>query len=213
MVYRLGMRALKMRIKPLVVLAVAAALMSAVGGCGRGGPATDGPLSSGTSIHGRIPSGDNCVPGGHAQTFGDQVFTNYGQVTVVLDRVVLLHPRNERLIASYAVPGKLLIGVVFWPPKYAGMPSTWKHRQPVHGFRLAPGRSFNMVLGAIAIAPGQASARGMLVYYHDSAGSYVAPNYFGMIIAATKLGCLALVTARLMNAQLPDGVGGALVGT
>jgi hypothetical protein len=71
------------------------------------------------------------------------------------------------------------------------MPSTWKYRQPVHGFRLAPGKSFNMVLGVAAIAPGQASSRGMLVYYHESAGSYVATDDFAMVIAATKTGCLA----------------------
>jgi hypothetical protein len=173
---------------PVAVVALAAALASALGGCdGGGGPASDGSLSSGAD--GRIPRGANCVPGGHAQTFGDQLFTNHGHATVVLDRVVLLHPHNERLIGSYAVPGTLLIGVVFWPPKYAGMPSTWKHRQPVHGFRLAPGKSFNMVLGVTAVATGRASSQGMLVYYHDSAGMYVARNYFAMIVAASKRGC------------------------
>ncbi len=186
--YSLDMGLLKIRVRPLAVLAMAAVLVSALGGCGGGGgSAADGPL--GSRVDGRIPRGSNCVPGGHAQAFGDQQFTNHGHATVVLDRVVLLHPRNERLIGSYAVPGQWVIGVVFWPPRYRHMPPTWKDRQPVHGFQLAPGKSFNMVLGLIAAAPGQASSRGMLVYYGDSAGSYVARNYFAMIIAATKGGC------------------------
>jgi hypothetical protein len=107
----------------------------------------------------------------------------------VLDRVALLHPRNERLVGSYAVPGKLLIGVEPWPPSYAGIPATWKHRQAVHSFRLAPGNSFNMVLGVAAIAAGQASSQGMLVYYRDSAGSYVTTDHVAMVIAATTNGC------------------------
>jgi hypothetical protein len=82
-----------------------------------------------------------------------QTFTNYGDTTVILDRVVLLRPRNERLVGSYAVPGDLLVGNVRWPPTYPstisvpGVPAAWKHRQTVPGFRLAPGKSFNMVLG------------------------------------------------------------------
>lgn len=56
---------------------------------------------------------------------------------------------------------------------------------PVHGFRLAPGTSFNMVLGVAPEDPGRATSRGMLVYYHYSAGSYVAKNYFATVIAVT----------------------------
>jgi hypothetical protein len=187
------MRAVKMGVRPLpLALLGLAALASALGGCGGGGgPATDGPLSSGTSMHGPVPRGSICTPGGGPVTFGDQQFTNYGHTTVVLDRVVLLHPHNERLIGSYAVPGDFLIGTVNWPPKYAGIPSTWKHRQPVHGFRLAPGKAFNMVLGVATITPRRdAVSQGMLVYYHDSSGTtYVARNYFANIIAASKHSC------------------------
>ncbi|HVB41747.1 MAG TPA: hypothetical protein VNF47_03435 [Streptosporangiaceae bacterium] len=185
------MLALRIRVRPLplAVAVLAVALGSALGGCGGvGGPAADGPLSSG--VDGRIPRGENCVPGGHVQAFGDQQFTNHGHdAVVVVDRVVLLRPRNERLVGSYAVPGDWVIGVVFWPPEYARMPPTWKYRQPVRGFRLAPGKSFNLVLGVAAIAAGRATSQGMLVYYHDSSGSYVARNYFAMTIAATKSGC------------------------
>jgi hypothetical protein len=183
------MRALTRRVRPLPLAAVAlaVALVSALGGCSSGGLAADGPLSSG--VDGRIPRGANCVPGGEPQTFGDQQFTNHGHATVVLDRVTLLRPHNERLVGSYAVPGELLVGVAPWPPKYAGLPSTWKYRQPVHGFRLAPDRSFNMVLGVTATGPGHASSQGMLVYYHYSASRYIARNYFAMIIAASKRGC------------------------
>lgn len=182
-------RAIHVRPLPLGVAIVVVALASALGGCSNRGRATDGPLGGPDGEHGPIPRGANCVPGGHAQTFGDQLFTNYGHTAVELDRVALLRPHNERLIGSYAVPGKLLIGVVFWPPNYAGMPPTWRHRQPVHGFRLAPGKSFNMVLGATATGTGRATSQGMLVYYHDSSGRYVASNYFAMIIEAGKRGC------------------------
>jgi hypothetical protein len=191
--YSPGMRTLKRRVKPLplAVMALAVALASVLGGCGSGGPATDGPLSGGA--FGSISGGEDCAPSrlGQPIAFGDERFTNHGSVTVVLDRVALLHPHHEHLAGSYAVPGDLLIGVATWPPRYAGLPSTWKHRQPVHRFRLAAGKSFNMVIGATATTTGQASARGMLVYYHDSAGSYVARNDFAMTIAATKNGCLA----------------------
>lgn len=190
--YSLGMGALNMSVKPFplsLVVVLAAALVSGVGGCGGGGPAADGPLSSGSSMHGLIPRGSICVPGGRPQTFGDQQFTNFGNATVVLDRVVLLHPRNERLVGSYAVPGDLVIGTAHWPPNYPGIPSTWKHRQPVHGFRLAPGKAFNMVLGVAAITPGRATSQGMLIYYHDSSANYVARNYFANIIAANTHTC------------------------
>jgi hypothetical protein len=184
------MHTLKRRGKPLATLAALAALASVLGGCSNsGGPATDGPLRNG--VNGPIRRGFNCVTRfvSKLQTFGDQQFTNYGHATVVLGRVALLHPHNEHLIGSYAVPGDLVIGVVPWPPKYAGMPPTWKHRQPVHGFRLAPGKTFNMVLGVTAAGPGRATSQGMLVYYHDSVDSYVVRNIFGMIIVATKHGC------------------------
>jgi len=149
------MRAPNMRMKSaLSVAALVVALASALGACSSGGgPATDGPLSSGVD-RSMIPRGAICAPGGELQTFGNQLFTNYGHVTVVLDRVTLLGPRNERLVGAYAVPGTLLIGTVPWPPEPSRgfpLPSTWKHRQLVHGFRLAPGKSFNMVLGVTAI--------------------------------------------------------------
>lgn len=187
------MRTPAVRVKslPLAVVAVAA-LASALGGCtsGRGGPVTGGPLSSGTSMYGPIPRGSICTPGGRRQTFGFELFTNYGNTTVILDRVVLLHPHNERLIGSYAVPGDLLIGAPRgWPPKYAGIPHTWKDRQPVHGFRLPPGKSFNMVLGVEAITARRAISEGMLVYYRDSSGTYLAKNYFANIIAPTARSC------------------------
>ena len=174
--------------RPLPLALVVLALASAVGGCGGGGPATDGPLSSGNGIHDPVPRGSICAPGGQPWAFGLQQFTNYGNTTVVLDRVVLLHARNERLIGSYAVPGDRVIGTVHWPPQYPDMPPGWKHREPVHGFGLAAGRSFNMVLGVAAISP-RATSQGMLVYYHDSSGSYVARNYWANIIAANTHSC------------------------
>jgi hypothetical protein len=183
-----------MRLKPpLVALAVTLALASALAGCqGASGPAADGPLSSGSSRYGPVPTGGICVPGGKRQTFGVQTFTNFGNAVVVLDRVVLLHPHRERLIGSYAVPGNSSVGAPGgWPPgdSVAPLPPAWKHRQPVHGFRLAPGKTFTMVLGVLATTSARATSQGMLVYYHDSAGSYVAKNYFANIIAAVKHTC------------------------
>ncbi len=184
------MRARTIRVRPLPLAVLALALASVLGGCGSSGPAADGPLSSASSRHGTIPNGSDCVPGGRPQTFGDQVFTNYGNVTLILDRVALLRPQHQRLIGSYAVPGGQVIGTVFWPPKYAHMPPGWKHRRPVHGFRLAPGRAFDLVLGVVATIPGRATSRGMLVYYHDSSGTYVAKNDFQNIIApVSQHGC------------------------
>jgi|SRR5580658_335301 hypothetical protein len=176
---------------PVAAAVVAVALASALGGCGgAGGPATDGPLSSGNGANDPIPRGAICAPGGRPQAFGDQQFTNYGDTTVVLDRVVLLRPHNERLVGSYAVPGAVLIGTVHWPPNYTGLPPTWKDRQRVHGYRLAAGKTFNMVLGVAAVTSGRrATSAGMAVYYHDSSGTFVAKNYFANIIAANTHTC------------------------
>lgn len=184
---------MRARSLPLTVVALAGLLAFALAGCSTPAsahdPATNGPLSSGTSAHGRIPRGGNCLNRrGVPETFGDQQFTNYGHVTVVLDRIVLLHPRNERLIGAYAIPGIELVGVIPWPPNWPGVRALWKTRQPVRGYRVAPGKTFNTALGVIAAGPGFATSQGMLLYYHDSAGSYVAPNYFKMQIAATRSG-------------------------
>lgn len=171
---------------------VVAALASGLAGCdGNGRPAADGPLSSGDGLHGPIPKGAVCTPYGGPQTDGLQVFTNYGNTTVILDRVVLLRPHNQRLLGAYAVPaGNFLVGNPHgWPPRDSPLPSGWKHRQPVHGFRLAAGRDFNMVLGVAPITKGLSISQGMLVYYHDSAGSYVAKNYWAEGIADHRHGC------------------------
>jgi hypothetical protein len=172
----------------LGVLTATLALACCLTACGSSssGPAANGPLSSGNSRYGPIPDGSVCAPGGRPQTFGNQTFTDYGSTAVVLDRVVLLRPYHERLIGSYALPGNSSVGTVPWPPNYAGITPAWKHRQPVHGFRLAPGSTFGMTLGIVATTPGRATSQGMLVYYHDSSGSYVAKNYFANIIAAAR---------------------------
>jgi len=88
---------------PLTLAVLTAALAVVIGGCtgGHVAPVTDGPLSSGNGIHDPVPRGENCVPGGRSWAFGLQQFTNYGQTTVELDGVVLLHPHNE-------TPGRLV---------------------------------------------------------------------------------------------------------
>src|SRR6266705_1378638 len=111
----------RMRVKPLAVVALAAVLASALGGCGGGGSATDGPLGGGA--YGSISGGSVCAPGrvGQSRTFGIERFTNHGHSAVVLDGVALLHPHHQRLVGSYAVPGSSLIGVAAWPPQRAGL--------------------------------------------------------------------------------------------
>lgn len=169
---------------PAAIMAVGAAALGGCGG-GHGSPATDGPLSSGNSIHEPANHVEICAPGGHSWTFGLDDFTNYGHSMVVLDRFVLIHPRNQRLLGAFAVPGQRVVGNVYWPPRYAGLPPGWKDRQPVRGFQLAPGKSFNLVLGLAAITAGRrAISNGELVYYHDSSGSYAAGSNSVNIIAA-----------------------------
>jgi hypothetical protein len=184
-------RTIRVRPLPLMAVGMAAALVSALAGCHSGrSPAADGPLSSGNGIHDPIPRGSVCTPDGGPQTNGLQVFTNYGSTIVVLDRVVLLRPRNQWLLGSYAVPGEYVVGSPHgWPPRSAQLPPTWKHRQPVHGFRLAAGGTFNMVLGVAPITKRRSTAQGMLVYYHDSSGTYVAKDYWAEIIAGNPHGC------------------------
>jgi hypothetical protein len=164
-----------------------AALASALAGCGSSdGPATDGPLSGGP--FGGPSGGADCAPAhiGQPVTFGDERFTNRGHASLVLDRVGLRHPHNLRLVGSFAVPGRELVGVApGWPPRYSGIPYTWKYRQAVHDFRLAPGKSFNMVLGLTATAAARARSPGMVIYYHYSSGSYVVEDHFAMVIAVS----------------------------
>jgi hypothetical protein len=168
----------------LAAVALAVALVSA--GCGSsGGPSAHGPLRGGSFGFG---GGSDCAPArvGHPITFGDERFTNHGHTTLVLDRVGLRHPSQVRLVGSYAVPGTYLVGVAHWPPRYAGIPPSWKHRQLVHGFRLAPGKSFNMALGVSATGGPLARSPGMVIYYHDPAGRYVVVDHFAMIIAVGR---------------------------
>jgi hypothetical protein len=187
------MRIQELGLKPLMLAAATAAVALTVvlGGCTDhgSGPTAGGPLSGGA--YGSIKGSRVCQPGriDQPRAFGIAQFTNHGQGAVVLDRVALLHARQERLIGSYAVPGTWLIGVVAWPPKYSGLPPAWKHRAPVHGFRLAAGKTFNMVLGVIATATGHASSRGMLIYYHDSSGRFVTSSGPAMLIAVNKRRC------------------------
>lgn len=108
----------------------------------------------------------------------------------MLNRVALLHPRHERLVGSYAVPGVYIVGVVNWPPRNPPTSRNWKDRQAVHGFRLAPGKTFNMVLGVIANAKGRATSQGMRIYYHDTVGSsYLAFDRNKLIIDTAKQEC------------------------
>jgi hypothetical protein len=163
-----AMRSLKTSMKPVALAVLAGALIYSLAACSNGGPATDGPLGGGA------PGGSFlCQPArvGQPEAFGVEVFTNHGHAAIVLDRVAL-------------------VGGVPWPPGPSDLPPTWKDRQPVHGFRLAPRKSFNMVLGVIATARSRATSQGMRIYYHDTAGSsYLTVDHNKMIIDTTKQEC------------------------
>jgi hypothetical protein len=174
----------------LAAVALAAALASAGCGSNNSGPATDGPLRGGA--FGYSGGGSDCSPAraGQPVSFGDEQFTNHGHDTLVLDRVVLRQPSHVRLVGSLVVPGIYGIGVTRgFPPRFRGLPPTWKHRQQVHGFRLAPGKSFQIVLGVVAPGGRPARSPGMAIYYHDPAGRYVAVDHFAMIIAVGRREC------------------------
>jgi hypothetical protein len=115
-------------------------------------------------------------------TFGTEEFTNEGHSTLVLDRVGLRDAPNLRLIGAYADPGRLLVGEVEgWPPRPSPgfpLPPNWEQRQPVSGFRLGPGKTFNMVIGVTAPASPGGSTSGLVIHYHDRAGSYVLEDHF-----------------------------------
>ena len=185
------MKLLRRRGKPVALGVLAGSLAYSLAGCGgNSGPVTDGPLSGGSfgSPGGSIV----CVPGrvGQPFAFGVDTFTNHGHVTIMLDRVALLHPRHERPIGSYAVPGVYMVGAVNWPPGPKYLPPTWKDRQAVRGFRLAPGKTFNMVLGVMATARDRVTSQGMRIYYHDTAGSsYITVDRNKIVIDTTKQGC------------------------
>jgi hypothetical protein len=77
-----------------------------------------------------------------------------------------------------------------WPPRFfkGSRPPTWKDRRPVHGFRVTPGRSFNVVLGLAATAAPRGNAS-MVIYYHGASRSYVLKDRFEMTIAVGGRGC------------------------
>jgi hypothetical protein len=175
-----------MRIIQAVLPAAALASALASAGCGSSGPATDGPLRN-------VPDGGaecQVTHVGQIVTFGLETFTNYGQTTLVLDGASLLHARGLRVVGSAAMPGEQELGEMFgWPPKHRDMPPGWKHRRRVHGFRLAPGKSFGIVIGVVATAAPLARAPGTVIRYHDSGGRYVAYDHFAKIIAASNRQC------------------------
>jgi hypothetical protein len=190
------MPAVRMRVALVAVLAVV--VLAGCGGpcCDEAQPArlaTNGPLSSGVGHnHKALPHDGECAPrsNGAREAFGIDTFTNYGHATVVLDRVVLLQPHNERLIGADVIPGtREPIGTIPWPPNYPSIRRVWKIRKPVQGYRVAPGKSFNLVIGEEPTGTANATSQGVLVYYHDPGGYYMAPNYLGMQIAPGKNGC------------------------
>ena len=188
--YPSGVQAPRVRVIPAALAAVALVAALASAGCGSSGPAADGPLRGGP--FGSPSGGGDCqvTRVGRPVTFGEERFINHGHTTLVLDRVGLRHSHGLRLLGSYAVPGVWMLGEVFgWPPRGSRLPPTWKHRQRVHGFRLAAGKSVNMVLGTVATTMPLARSPGMVIRYHDSAGSYVADDHFVMAIAGSDREC------------------------
>jgi hypothetical protein len=172
-----------------LALAVALATVACHGGGSGSGPATDGPLNDPSGTPGRSTV---CASArvGRPFAFGLDTFTNHGHATVVLDRVALQRPYHERLIGSYAVPGVYIVGAVPWPPINPPTSRNWKHRQAVHGFRLAPRKTFNLVIGVIATSSGRATSQGMRIYYHDTTGnSYLALDPDRLFIVTANQRC------------------------
>jgi hypothetical protein len=171
------------------VLGVLAGLLACCLAGGRGdGPAADGPLNG---TFGSPDGSSACVPArvGQARAFGFDTFTNRGHATVVLDRVALVRPHDERLVGSFAVPGAYTVGEAMWPLRPSVSP-TGKYRRRLRGFRLRPGKTFNMVLGVAATARGRATSRGTRIYYRSTAGgSYVTVDRSQMVISASGRGC------------------------
>jgi hypothetical protein len=174
-----------------VAFAAAATMTVILAACGASSAAvTGGPLG------GAVAGGGECAPAapGGGVTFGIEDFQNTGHSTLVLDSVALRHPRGLRLVGAYADPGQLLMGAGLpWPPEPGqGYPiqSNWKYRRPVRGFRLAPGQWFNMVIGVTAPRRPGGSTSGLVVRYHDSAGSYVVQDHFGYQVL-TRASCPA----------------------
>jgi hypothetical protein len=176
----------------LAVSALALALASVLGGCSSGpsAPSADGPLA------GASPGGFECGPvrPGGAFTFGIEDFQNAGHSPLELDSVALRDPQGLKLAGSAADPGTLLVGAISdWPPQFPpGFPSaflaSWRHHRAVPGFRLAPGKWFVMVIGVTAPRPPGGSTSGLVIRYHDSAGSYVVQDHF-MYRVVTRPSC------------------------
>jgi hypothetical protein len=143
---------------------------------------------------GAAPGGSDCSPSrpGAGFTFGIEVFKNAGHSTLTLDSLALRDPRGLRLIGAYADPGQYLVGAMpGWPPHPpAGiaLPPTWGGRKPVSGFRLAPGKWFGLVIGVTAPHPPGGSTSGLVIRYHDSAGSYIVQDHFGYSVV-TRSSC------------------------
>ena len=95
------------------------------------------------------------------------------------------------------MPGQGIVGVARgWPPTYRGLPLAWKNRKPVHGFRLSPGRGFNMTLGVEATGVpragtgnSRAGTPGMTIHYRTAAGCFVLRDHFAMRIAVNMSQC------------------------
>jgi hypothetical protein len=174
--------------KAVAVAAGMAMLTVALVGCGgASGLAVNGPLGGAA----RAP-GDGatiCARVGQPVTFGVDEYTNDGHRTLVLDHVGLLDPRGMRLIGVYAVPGVgLLVGVgLGWPPRVEGrIPYRWRYRKPVRGYRLAPGRQVNVVVGVVATAMPRGRTPGLVIDYHDPAGRYVVNDHVAIIIITRR---------------------------
>jgi hypothetical protein len=181
-----------MRMNGLLVLA-AVLPVAVLAGCNSGPPA----VSAGGPLAGAAAGGNACGPArpGAGFTFGIETFQNAGHSTLVLDSVALRDPRGLRLIGAYADPNSQrswLVGAIGgWPPQPPpGFPNppTWKDRQPVPGFRLGPGQWFNMVIGVEAPRRPGGSTSGLVIRYHDSAGSYVVEDHFGYSLV-TRSSC------------------------
>jgi hypothetical protein len=119
-----------------------------------------------------------CFPGKPLgkYTYGVEDFTNHSAQTVVFDRVGLRDPVHLKVLGAYlaARDRSAQIGALLgWPPKGLDGLTDWARRRPVRGYRLRPGTATEVILGFQVTAPGGGISPGMLIWYHNGAGSYV----------------------------------------
>ncbi len=116
---------------------------------------------------------------------------NGGQ-QVVVDSVALVDSNNLQLVGSYLLPDSSYIQSTEAPRKAemdSGSPPTWhwSERQPAVGAVLDPNLpSYQLVVAAETEAPGEGTAKGIEVSYHDASGQFVRRDPFEIVMGSRR---------------------------